>query len=146
MTSKDGAAGFGARLVSAMRERGLTATGNKAGVDLGALARAASVSHEMARRYAEGAALPRPGTLAAIARWLGVDAAYLLWGASPGGAAVDQELLSQCIAAALEAQRLSGRMLTPAHLSSITTALYTEAASGKVPPSSEMLARLLGLT
>lgn len=124
----------------------MTAGSNTAGVDLAALSRAAGVSTEMARRYAEGTALPRPATIAAIARWLGVDAGYLLWGGNPGGPAVDSELLQRCLTAALEAQRLSGRILTPAHLSAITIALYTEAAAGKVPPSSEMLARLLGLT
>jgi len=134
--------GFARRLVAEMQRKGYVGRG-RAGVDVHALAEACEVSYEMARRYVEGMAIPRPEKLAAIAHWLDVEAAALLWGATSGQpAAVDMDLLEKCLAATLEAQRIAGKTLTPAALASIATTLYDESRSGATL-SAELLARLL---
>lgn len=121
---------------------------NRAGVDIGALARVAHVSLEMARRYVEGLALPRPEKLPLIARWLEVDPAILLWDKpSVGkGAVIDQELLQSCIGAVMEAQQKADRSLPPKIIASIAAMLYVETERGRELPSTEMLTQLIRLT
>jgi len=134
--------GFARRLVAEMQRRGHVGRG-RAGVDVHALAAACDVSYEMARRYVEGLAVPRPEKLAAIAHWLDVEAASLLWGTeSSQPAAVNMELLEKCLAATLEAQRIAGRTLAPSALASIAVTLYDDSRRGETL-SVDMLARLL---
>jgi transcriptional regulator with XRE-family HTH domain len=67
-----------ARLVKRMRDMGRGARrSSSTGVDVKALAAAAGVTVEMARRYALGEALPDPDKLDKIAQWLGVRVAWL---------------------------------------------------------------------
>ena len=69
---------FSARLVEAMKLRGHKAKRNSvSGVDVAQLKVIAKVSHEMARRYTIGMAMPEPDKLARIAKWLDVRRAWL---------------------------------------------------------------------
>lgn len=78
MHSDTTAAGaFARRLRELMRAQGYVSDTARSGVDVVALAGAAGTTYEMARRYAEGHAVPRPDKLHRIAAWLGVPAAAL---------------------------------------------------------------------
>ena len=54
-----------------------SARGAKSGVDVAPLAKAATVSREMARRYTEGLALPDAEKMQGICSWLGVRVPWL---------------------------------------------------------------------
>lgn len=114
---------------------------SRSGVDVAALAQAAGSSYEMARRYAEGAAIPRPDKLKRIADWLGVTAAALAWGAQDTGS-IDTEVLQQCIHAVIEAQTRAGITLTTEKSAGLVAALYQEAIEGR-KPRAESVARML---
>lgn len=124
---------FAERLRSLMVEKGHTSPGSRSGVDVSALARAAATSYEMARRYAEGSAMPRPDKLEAIAAWLGVSPSELAFGAPSGSAAINEERLRQCIEAVLEAQRRTGRALSTGKAAHLAAVLYSELGSGALP-------------
>ncbi len=123
---------FARRLRELMTERGYLSPGARSGVDIASLAKAAGTSYEMARRYAEGVAIPRPDKLEAIARWLGVDPGSLAWGANES-APINLELLEKCLNSIAEAQRRTGRVLTTEKASHLVALLYQEANSGRIP-------------
>lgn len=56
----------------------------RAGLGVGDVAKALKVTPEMARRYREGLAMPKPDKLAKLARLLGMSPAELLFGPSAG--------------------------------------------------------------
>lgn len=131
---------FANRLRALMQAKGLTSERSRSGVDVTALAKGAGVSYEMARRYAEGLAWPRPDALAAIAGWLEVDASALAYGQTPGSP--DPVLLEQCVKAVTSAQHLAGVTLTPEQAARVVCQLYTEGAKGQQPSSSSLAAML----
>jgi transcriptional regulator with XRE-family HTH domain len=125
---------FGARLRSVMAEKGLISKGSRSGVDVPKLAEIAQTTYEMARRYAEGVAIPRPDKLQAIADWLGVEPGTLAWGESTqSSAVVDGELLQKCLTAVMHAQNTTGRHLSMDQAAHIVAVLYQEAATGRMP-------------
>lgn len=130
-SGKDAKKLFGRRLREIMLQRGHGSEGARSGVDIGKLAEAAATSYEMARRYAEGVAIPRPDKLRAIAEWLRVSPGALAWGET--GSAVDERLLQECLNAVLEAQKRTGKTLTTERSSHLVAVLYQEAASGRFP-------------
>lgn len=124
--------GFGERLRKAMKRRGFVSRAARSGVDVAALAGAAGITYEMARRYAEGMAVPRPEKVDAIARWLGVPPASLLWG-DASTAAVDMEVLEKCLSAISEAQARTGMRLSTEKAARLVALLYGEAMAGRFP-------------
>lgn len=114
-----------------MVRRGYTSESNRSGVDINRLAEAAHTTYEMARRYAEGVAIPRPDKLAAIAAWLGVSPGELAWGET--GAKINGEVLEQCLRAVTEAQKRTGRTLTTEQAAHAVSTLYAEAMAGRFP-------------
>lgn len=86
---------FARRLIDALLDSGYRSQRNaKSGVDVAPLAKIASVTREMARRYTEGAALPDVNKMRVIADWLGVRVAWLRDGEGerrPGAGAAKQE-------------------------------------------------------
>lgn len=131
---------FAERLVAAMRAKGLTSSRSRSGVDVSALAKAVGVSYEMARRYVEGAANPRPDVVIAIAQWLGTTASSLLHGDSGGSGDVDLAALERCVLAVTEAQQFAGVSLSPEHGARIVAQLYKEAVAGNRPSVSTIAA------
>lgn len=134
------AAAFGRRLRELMRERGLTSRA-ASGVDVPKLAAAGGITYEMARRYAEGRAVPRPDKLAAIAEWLGVPPSELAFGDSAGQ--VDAGILEKCVIAVAQAQARTGRNLSFEQSAKLVALLYREATAGRFPTqeSVDLLAR-----
>lgn len=126
------AAEFGQRLRAAMQERGHGSSSSRSRVDVGALARAAGTTYEMARRYAEGGAVPRADKLRAIAVWLGVSPSVLLWGDAPGVPNVNLGVLESCIAAVADAQRRTGLNISTERAARVVALLYQEAVAGKL--------------
>lgn len=138
--------GFSGRLVAAMQARGHFGRGS-VGVDVHALADAASTSYEMARRYVEGHAIPRPEKLALIAEWLGVESGALLWGEpAQTRAPVDLAALQRCIEIVTNAQVAAGKTLSSEHFAEVVSVLYGDLARGVEPPTPELVARLLRAT
>lgn len=127
------AARFGQRLRELMRARRHTSDTARSGVDVGALADAAGTSYEMARRYAEGMAVPRTDTLQRIAEWLKVAPALLAWGAQEGDSSIDQEVLQRCIAAVMQAQATTRITIEPERAARLVSLLYLEAMDGRTP-------------
>lgn len=126
------AGAFAHRLRELMKAAGKVSESSRSGVDVVALAEGAGTSYEMARRYAEGLALPRPATLQRIAEWLGVAPAALAWG-STEDQAINPEVLQQCIQAVIEAQAKTGLNLSSERAAALVAALYQEAIDGRVP-------------
>lgn len=136
------AKGFARRLVALLESKGYVSRRNKSGVDVTALAKGAGVSYEMARRYVEGTAVPRPDVLRAIAVWLSVDPAELAFGAQGKPGEVDPDMLAECLQAVTEAQRISGVSMTEEQAARVVVQLYREARKGE-PVSSGALAAFL---
>lgn len=130
-SDKDATQRFARRLRELMLARGYSSEGSRSGVDVGKLAQVAATSYEMARRYAEGVAIPRPEKLQTIAAWLGVSPGALAWGET--GSAVEERLLQECLEAVLEAQKRTGKTLKTETASHLVAVLYREAAAGKLP-------------
>ncbi len=63
-----------------MQTANLTSTNSKAGVKVSKLAEIAGCSHQMARRYVLGEALPDVVLIYKIAKWLKVSPGWLLYG------------------------------------------------------------------
>lgn len=126
-------AAFGERLRDFMRAKGLTSAGSKSGVDVAKLAEAADTTYEMARRYAEGHAMPRPDKVAAIAKWLGVSVTALAYGEERSPSAIDERLLQSCIEAIQAAQRRTGHSLSTESAARLVAALYGEASTNGLP-------------
>lgn len=124
------AAAFGSRLRAAMLDRGLRSASSRSGVAVRSLADAVGISYEMARRYCEGAALPRPETLASIAGWLGVAPGLLAWG-DGDATQVNPEVLEACVGAVLEAQARTKKKLSTAQAARLVAILYSEQAAGR---------------
>lgn len=121
-----------------MRAAGHTSSTSHSGVDVVALAEAAGVSYEMARRYAEGLAMPRPATVESIAEWLQLSPGSLAYSPAHSGAAaatIDERELERCIAATIEAARRSGREVPPGTLAKVAVVLYMEAIAGRQTPT-----------
>lgn len=123
---------FAGRLRSLMVERGHISRLSRSGVDIKALAAAADTSYEMARRYAEGLAVPRAEKLLAIAQWLGVSPSSLQWGRDQAQA-VDTGVLESCMRAVTEAQQRTGRPLSIEQAARLVALLYDEAVAGRLP-------------
>lgn len=120
-----------------MRAKGHTSTTSGSGVDVGALARVAGTTYEMARRYAEGTSMPRGDKLKVIASWLGINASALAWGEAQGPAtasagAINREVLEECLRAVEEAQAALGAHLGAEQAASLVAVLYTEAMDGRM--------------
>jgi transcriptional regulator with XRE-family HTH domain len=135
---KKQAEAFGARLRQLMVERGRVSPNAKSGVDVTQLAHAADTTYEMARRYAEGPAIPRPDKLEAIARWLEVPIALLAYGEEKSSAVVDERLLQRCIEAIQDAQTRTGNLLPPERAARLVARLYREAAENGLPAVESM--------
>lgn len=130
-SDKDAAARFGARLREAMRVQGHVSKGNRSGVDVAKLAEASRTTYEMARRYAEGVAIPRPDKLEAIARWLRTKPAQLVYDDTGGG--IDTGKLQQCLEAVTQAQARTGQNLTTEQAAHLVAVLYRESTTGPMP-------------
>jgi len=136
------AKGFARRLVALMESKGYVSKRNRSGVDVTALAKGAGVSYEMARRYVEGTAVPRPDVLRAIAAWLLVDPAELAFGGQGKASELDPDMLAECLLAVQEAQRLAQVNMTEDQAARVVVQLYREARKGE-PVSSGALAAFL---
>lgn len=124
-----------------MRAAGKTSDRSRSGIDVSGLAKGAGVSYEMARRYAEGLAMPRPDVIDQIAAWLHMDPAVLAWGtAAPGE--VDLHALERCLQALRAAEAVSGVSVSPDSAARIVAQLYTEMRQGEVPSTPTLAAML----
>lgn len=139
---------FAARLREAAKLRGFTSERSRSGVDLVALAAAVDCSYEMARRYAEGIAMPKPELVRELARWLKVSSAWLMYGEGEieGTAEIDPVLLEECLRAVADAQRSAGIQLQPDRQAQLVAALYREARSGMSPSTTSVAATLRALS
>jgi transcriptional regulator with XRE-family HTH domain len=126
------AAAFADRLRELMNALGYTSRSSRSGVDVRALARASGTTYEMARRYAEGVAIPRPDKLEAIAKWLGVEPGALAWGNEQ--TSINSQVLEECLKAISEAQARTGRHLSTEKAARLVALLYQEAIDGKIAP------------
>ena len=135
---------FASRLREAAEVRGKTSGRAKSGVDLAAMAKAAGVSFELARRYADGLAMPKPRVVRALSEWLGVQTDWLLFGSGPREAEPELNLglLEACITAVDEAQSIAGVRLPSARSAPLMAELYRNALVG-VPPSSRSVAAVI---
>lgn len=124
---------FAARLVAAMRAQGHVSGTAKSGVDVTALSKAAKTTYEMARRYVEGRAIPRPDKLERIAAWLRASPSDLLYGEpiTKAGRIIHTEVLQRCVEAAREAERLAGKELPSEQMAKLVAFLYEEALDGR---------------
>lgn len=138
---------FSRRLRDAAQRRGLTSDRSRSGVDVVALAAAAECSYEMARRYAEGLAMPKPEAVRLLARWLRVNPAWLMYGEGEieGLGDIDPALLEACLTAVAEAQTSAGVQLSTDRLAHLVAALYREARSGVEPSAASVAATLRAL-
>lgn len=128
-----------------MHAKGHVSARNRSGVDVTALSKGVGVSYEMARRYCEGQAIPRPDVLAKIADWLEVSAEALAWGAIREGE-VDPIALEQCLRAVAAAQAVAGVKLSNEEAARIVAQLYREVRRGEVPSQSTLAAMLRAMT
>lgn len=71
---------FSRRLTLLMQKAGLGTSRSKAGVKINKLAEISGCSHQMARRYVLGEALPDIDITYKIAKWLNVSPGWLLYG------------------------------------------------------------------
>lgn len=136
---------FAERVRQAAQARGYTSDRSRSGVDVAALAAATESSYEMARRYAEGLALPRAEVARLLAKWLRVSVAWLMYGEGEmeGGADIDPVLLEECLRAVAEAQRSAGITLATDRLAQLVAALYRESLAGREAPSPTSIAAAL---
>lgn len=117
-------------------------------MDVVALAAAADCSYEMARRYAEGIAMPKPELVRLLARWLHVSTAWLMYGEGDmdGPSDIDPVLLERCLKAVEDAQQSAGVHLPTDRLAELVAALYREARSGGEPSATSIAAALRALS
>jgi transcriptional regulator with XRE-family HTH domain len=137
---------FAERLVAAMRAKGLTSDRSRSGVDVSALAKAVGVSYEMARRYVEGTANPRPDVVNQIAQWLGMTASSLVYDKSEASGDVNLTALERCMLAVTEAQQSAGVSLSSEDAARVVAQLYAEAVRGNGPsvPTLTALIKAIG--
>lgn len=138
----ENAQAFARRLVELMKLKRKISSRSRSGVDVSALSKAAGVSYEMARRYVEGMALPRPDTVEAIGKWLEVPAASLAWGDQGNHEQVDPLLLEQALQAVADAQEKARIQLSTDQAAKLVAQLYTEAKAGQRPSTSSLVAML----
>jgi transcriptional regulator with XRE-family HTH domain len=72
--------GFARRVTTLMQQANLVSSNSKAGVKVSKLAEVCGCSHQMARRYVLGEALPDIDITYKIAKWLKVSPGWLLFG------------------------------------------------------------------
>lgn len=72
--------GFAHRLTVLMKAANLISTASKVGIKISALAKICGCSHQMARRYVLGEALPEVDIIYKISKWLNVSPGWLLFG------------------------------------------------------------------
>lgn len=72
--------GFASRITELMQQANLNSANSKARVKVTQLAEIAGCSHQMARRYVLGEALPDIDVIYKIAKWLNVSPGWLLFG------------------------------------------------------------------
>lgn len=72
--------GFSERLTSIMQFKGYNSERSKAGVRIDKLTEVCGCSHQMARRYVLGEALPDIDITLKIAKWLDISPGWLLFG------------------------------------------------------------------
>ncbi len=139
---------FASRLRQAALARGYVSDRSRSGVDVVALAAAIDVSYEMARRYAEGIAMPRPEAVLSLARWLRVEPTWLMYGEGDreGLSDIDPILLERCLQAVAQAQQSAGIQLPTDRLAELVAALYREARSGGAPSAASIAAALRALS
>lgn len=80
MERADFVVSFAKRLNSILLKKGFSSSRSKAGIEINQLAKVASVSYQMARKYALGMALPEYHVVLKIAKWLNVSPSWLLFG------------------------------------------------------------------
>jgi hypothetical protein len=134
------------RIQKAAKLRGHTSGRSESGVDVRKMSEGIEASYEMARRYAEGAAVPPPDVARAIATWLKVSVTWLLYGdgtMDSSASDIDVPVLKKCIEVALEAQRIAGIALPSSRLASLVVGLYKQATKGPAP-SAQTVAATLG--
>lgn len=134
------------RIQQAAKLRGHISDRSESGVDVRKMSEGIDASYEMARRYAEGVAVPPPDAVRKIAAWLKVSVTWLLYGdgAMDGVASdIDMPVLKKCLEVALEAQRIAGVTLPSSRLASLVAGLYKQATKGSAP-SAETVASALG--
>lgn len=117
---------FAARLREAMKRKRMTSERSRSGVDVGALARRAGVSYEMARRYVEGKAMPRPDVLEQIAGSLDLSVAELAFGSLPVADGIDADRLAACMLAVEQGQAEASVRLSLEQKARIAARLYEE--------------------
>jgi transcriptional regulator with XRE-family HTH domain len=112
------------------------------------MADAIGVSYEMARRYAEGAAIPKPDTVRRIAGWLKCSPTWLMYGDGDMDAAgdIDIQALEACLQAVEKAQHLAGIDLPIAKLAPLVAGLYQQAVAGELPSPQTVATTLKALT
>lgn len=145
-TDSDQARAFAERLRAAMHAKGQTSDRNRSGVDVAALARGIGTSYEMARRYVEGAAIPRPDQMQRLADWLEVPLVSLAYGADPSEQTLNPIVLERCLRAVREAQQISGIELDESQAARVVVQLYEEVRRGQTiaPSTLAALIRALG--
>jgi hypothetical protein len=133
------------RIQQAAKLRGHTSDRSESGVDVRVMSEGIEASYEMARRYAEGVAVPPPDVTRKIAAWLKVNVIWLLFGDGPmeGKSDIDLTTLETCLSVALEAQRISGIPLPSKRLASLVAGLYRQASKGPAL-TAEAVAATLG--
>lgn len=138
---------FASRLRQAALLRGFISDRSRSGVDVVALAAAVESSYEMARRYAEGIAMPKPEVVLLISRWLRVSSSWLMYGEGEmeGDPDIDPVLLERCLRAVEEAQQSAGIQLPTDRLAQLVAALYREARQGGAPSANSIAAALRAL-
>lgn len=138
---------FAVRLQKAASVRGLTSSRSRSGVDITALAAAIDASYEMARRYAEGLAMPKPEAIRMLARWLKVSPAWLAYGEGDIEATSDLDivLLEQCIKAVTDAQANAGVQLDNESQATLVAGLYREARDGELPSATSVAVTIKAL-
>ncbi|MCA0403154.1 MAG: hypothetical protein LCH30_05075 [Proteobacteria bacterium] len=72
--------GFARRLIMLMKQANLISSASKTGIKISVLAEICECSHQMARRYVLGEALPEIDVTYKIAKWLKVSPGWLLFG------------------------------------------------------------------
>lgn len=130
-TDSEAAQAFAERLRELMAQQGHVSRRNKSGVDVAALAKGAGTSYEMARRYVEGRAIPRPDVLEAIAHWLHVPTISLAYGAPAASGEINVQALERCIKAVEDAQHMAVVRLGRDQAARAAAQLYGEVSKGE---------------
>ncbi len=143
---------FGQRLREAATRMGFTSGRSRSGVDVVELSRVLGSSYEMARRYAEGIALPKWEAVRLIATWLKVDPSWLMYGeekrkerSADTNQVLNYALLEECITAVAEAQKSAGITLSTDRQAQLVIALYQAATAGVHPSAASVAATLRAL-